>query len=130
MAVNNYYDTRDQKSGEIVFPFGPASQNSIDFAAAIELNLYNTKSIVTVGQLTGVTTITSVPSKDIFVGSELTLVLTADGSSRNVTFGTGFQVDVATYVGGVVAVAANKTVKAYFEYDGTAFVLKSVIGID
>ena len=130
MPVNNYYDTRDQKSGEIVFPFGPATVETLAFAAAIELAPFNTKSYYTIGTLTGALALTVVPVEGTFVGSELTVEATADGTGRTITLGAGFEWDEATYAGGAVALGINKTAKLFFEYDGKAFVLKDVVGIN
>lgn len=130
MALNDYYDQRSQKAADLVFPFGPADSQSVDYAAAIELALENTKTYVTIGQLTGDVDLTYLLANDFRVGSELEVTATSDASPRNVNLGAGFQWSETDYAGGVVPVAATKTVKLFFDYDGTAFVLKSVIGID
>jgi len=134
MPVNDYFDPRNQKAAELVFPFGDASVFTVPYAANIALELFNTKSYVTVEQLTGVSDISvdfsQEPNKSLYVGSELSITLTADATNRDVTFAAGFQTDQTVAPGGVITVTANKTVKTFFEYDGTAFVLKSVISID
>jgi hypothetical protein len=126
----NYQDTRDQRSGEISWPFGPAKISSETYSATKVLSPTNGFEVVNMGLLTGAMALSATPSKDLPVGSFLEVKLTADGSNRNVTLGAGFQYDATTYSGGVVTVATTKTVKAMFVYDGTAYVLTSVIKID
>ena len=130
MALNEYYDQRSQKAADLVFPFGPADSQSIDYAAAIELALENTKTYVTIGQLTGDVALTYALANDFRVGSELEVTATADATPKVLNLGAGFQWNEATFTAGAVPVAANKTVKLFFDYDGAAFVLKSVVGID
>lgn len=126
----DYQDTRDQRSGEITWPFGHAKISSEAYAATKVLTTVNGFEVVNMGLLTGAMALSVTPSKDLPVGSFLEIKLTADGTNRNVTLGAGFQFDATTYSGGVVTVATTKTVKAMFIYDGTAYVLTSVIKID
>ena len=130
MSLNDFQDTRDQRSAEISWPFGPALANSIDYAAAIEINPLNAFEVDTFALLTGDVDLTSVPSEDLYVGAFLIAKFTADASIRTVTLGAGFEWDNTDYAGGAVAVAATKTVKMSFVYDGSAYVLTNVIKVD
>lgn len=97
---------------EVLFP--SCEVMTPDYAAAIELELYEQHTIVK-ATLTGDTEITAVIDENITEGAELLLILTADGADCAVTMGTGISGDNFT-------VPTSGTVKCLCKYDGTNMV--------
>jgi len=100
----------------ISYPFGPMDVQSIDFAASIDLEIVNQKTLVEIGEMTGALTLTAAAtSKELYPGAELIIKLQSDTTARDVTLSTGFS---GTTIAGVI----SKTKYATFVYDGTNFV--------
>lgn len=97
---------------EVLFP--SAEVLTPDYAAAVELELYEQQTIVK-ATLTGNLALTAVIDPAITPNAEVVLIFTADGQDCVVTPGTGFSGDAFT-------VPDAATVKALFKYDGTSFV--------
>ena len=97
---------------EVLFP--SAEVLTPDYAAAVELELYEQQTIVK-SRLTGNLALTAVIDPAITPNAEVVLILTADGQDCVVTPGAGFSGDAIT-------VPDASTVKALFKYDGTSFV--------
>lgn len=102
----------------IQFPWGNASSQAPAYAASIAIVVDNTKTFVKPGTLTGNLAVTCSFKSGItpIVGSELHLDVTADGTNRTVTPGSGF-------VGTAQTITASKRVILTFVYNGTAFLL-------
>ena len=96
-------------------PFGAADIQSPAYAATLAATITNKGTILKPGTLTGAMTINLTLDAALKGGEELLLELTADGTNRVVTFGTGFLMVALT-------VTASKTFAIQFTFDGTQFV--------
>ncbi len=97
-----------------IFPFGPASVETLTYAATIASTVNNSMTILTVA-LTGAATLNLTLDANLRVGSILIVRASSDGTARDLTPGTGM-------TGTVVAGVINKTKCATYVYNGTAFV--------
>lgn len=89
------------------------------YAATIALAPYAAYTLVKPATLTGALTLTAgVGAAGVapFVGDKLEFLFTPDGTSRVVTFGTGFLPN------GTLSVTTAKTANASFMFNGTAWV--------
>jgi len=75
----------------------------------------NTKTICTVAQLIGASTINVTPSAEQAIGDELFVKTSADGTNRVITWGTSMS-------GNAYTNTASKSFIHAFVYDGTNFV--------
>lgn len=107
----------------ISYPFGDMDVQSVDYAAAIELEIENQKTLVEVAELTGALALTAVASSELRPGAELIVKLKSDATARTATLGTGFS-------GTTIAGTISKTKYAYFVYDGTNFVHLTLNQVD
>lgn len=92
------------------------------YAATIALVCDADLTKVLVAQLTGALTLSigvGSSSTAPYVGDEVELIFSADGTNRVVTFGTGFA------SAGTLTVTASKKATACFMFDGAAWVEKS-----
>jgi len=96
------------------YKIGSATAETLAYAATIEINPSESKTIATVA-LTGNATLNIGATATPQVGDELIVKASSDGTARNLTFGTGF---TAPALAGVI----NKTKVQTFVYDGTGFV--------
>lgn len=97
-----------------IFPFGPASAETLTYASTIAASVNNSKTILSVA-MTGNATLNLTIGAGTRVGSELYVKITSDGTARDLTPGTGM---TGTAVAGVI----SKTKVATYVYDGTTFV--------
>lgn len=89
------------------------------YAASIALKPVQAYTLVNFQTLTGALTLTADTTQP-FVGDEMELLFTPDGSSRTVTYSTGFAVTAATQV-----VTTAKFATAKFVFNGTVWVERS-----
>lgn len=104
---------------KVKWPFGAADVVAPDYAATVAVTITNTKTLLTIGQLTGACTLNITPSAEQAVGDELHVRVSADGTNRVITWGTGMSGNAHTNT-------ASKTFVHRFVYDGTNFVHTSV----
>ena len=110
----------------IKFPFGASEAITPAYAAAIAVDVADTKTILTPATLTGNMTINLSIDSEVVAGSELIVIATADSSERTVTFGTGFSAGTDNLV-----IGGTLTKTASFIFNGTSFTEKSEpTGID
>lgn len=105
-----------------VFPFGPATVETLTYAATIATSVNNTMTIMTVA-LTGNATLNLTVDAETKPGSVLIVKASSDGTARNLTPGTGM---TGTAVSGTI----NKTKTAMYVYDGSTFVHVTTQQID
>lgn len=105
-----------------VFPFGPASTETLTSAATIAVEVNNTMNILTVALDTN-TTINLTVDPETKVGSMIVLKAASDGTARSVTPGTGM-------TGAAISGTINKTKAITFVYDGSTFVHVATQQID
>lgn len=99
----------------IKFPFGAADKISKDYGAAVAATIKNTKTIVTIGQLTGNCTLNLDNHAEMPVGAELHVKTSVDGTNRTLTPGTGI-------TGAATVLTANKSYMLTYIFDGANFV--------
>jgi hypothetical protein len=99
-------------NNRIKAPFGVPEQLSFAYAATLAIAPWNMESVFIIAQLTGNITINSTNDAETPVGANLSLKMSADGTNRTVTLGTGF-------LGNSITVTASKSVIAEFKYDGS-----------
>lgn len=105
-----------------VFPFGPATTETLTSAATIAVSVNNTMTICTVALDTN-TTINLTIDENTKVGSILIIKAGSDGTARSVTPGTGM---TGTAISGTI----NKIKAISFVYDGSTFVHTGTQQID
>lgn len=96
------------------FKIGSATAETLAYAAAIEINPTESKTIATVA-LTGNATLSIGATAKPQVGDELIVKASSDGTARNLTFGAGF---TAPVLSGTI----NKTKLQTLVFDGNNFV--------
>jgi len=102
------------------YPFGAAEKQTVAYAATIAVTLNNSENIVTIGQMTGAATVNLTVNSEMAVGSNLTIIVSVDGTNRALTPGTGM-------TGVAQTLTANKTYALSFKYNGSAFVMTSSV---
>lgn len=102
---------------KILYPVGAATIETVAYAATMALvePVFNNKSLVEVGQMTGNGTLDLDLDAELREGADLYLKVSADGTERTLTLGTGTD-------GSTVVVPLNTTVNVHLYFDGTQFV--------
>ena len=96
------------------------------YSATVAYTIASNKTMIVPDTLTGAMTINLTLPDGLSAGDEVTVICTADGTDRTVTFGTGFVAGTSDLV-----VTATTTKTATFIYTGTAFTEKAEpTGID
>jgi hypothetical protein len=98
----------------IKYPVGAAEVQTPAYAATINAPIWNNKTMIAPGTLTGGLTLDLVPDAEIENGAKVSVKFTADGTNRTVALGSHV-------TGASIAVNASKIVEAQFEWDGTTF---------
>ncbi|ELR69169.1 hypothetical protein C900_05365 [Fulvivirga imtechensis AK7] len=101
----------------IKFPYGPASLETPDSAAAISVDIKNTKTYVQISPTESVT-LDLVASDELMVGSEVHVDIIQDATGRALAFGNTGDTIVAPDLAGV----ANDRDTILLQWNGTAFV--------
>ncbi|MFA9212484.1 MAG: hypothetical protein ACEQSR_01370 [Candidatus Methylacidiphilales bacterium] len=102
------------------FPDGDADVSNCAYAAVMSKTVENSETVLTVAQMTGAGTLNLVLGTRIRAGHNLTVKVSADGTNRVLTLGTGF-------TGNAYTVTANKNAVLSFKYDGSKFVNTAAI---
>lgn len=106
-------DGASAQKNEVLFPF--TEKQTPDYAATLAVSVKQMDTFVQPAQLTGAATINLTVDAQVTPGAKLHLKLSADGTGRAVTLGTGFA-GLAS-----IAVKASSTACVSFVYDGAAF---------
>ena len=100
-----------------LYPFGAADvQTQKAYAAVIAATIKNSETIVPIAQMTGAATLNLTIDSKVPVGSNLLVKVSADGTDRVLTLGTGS-------TAGAQTIPASTTKNLLFKYDGTNFLL-------
>ena len=101
---------------KVLYPWGAASTFLVAFAASMSLgeDVCNNRSIAEVEQMTGDGTLDLTLDDELRTGAEIFLKVSADGTQRTLTLGTGTD-------GSTVVVPANETVNVHLYFDGNQF---------
>jgi len=97
---------------EVLFPI--TEKQTPAYAAVIPVTINEMGTQVDVDTLTGDATINLTIDDQVSDGAEILLQLTADGSARTVTLGTGLS-------GASIVIPPTETVQSVLKYDGTNF---------
>ena len=100
---------------EVLFPFHEKQEPA--YAATLAVTIKQMDTFFQPATLTGASTVNLTIDEQVTPGAKLHVKLTADGTNRTVTLGTGFDAAAAD-----VTVTASTTVFKTYVYDGTAFV--------
>ena len=100
---------------KVKWPFGKADQLAAAYAATIAVDVDNTKSVLTIAQMTGNATLNLTVRSEIEAGDELLIKVSADGTNRTLTPGTGM-------TGAAQTITANKSYLIRYVHDGSSFV--------
>jgi hypothetical protein len=103
---------------KVKWPWGAADSIAAAFSATIAATIANTKTLLTIAQLTGAATLNLTVSAEQAIGDELLVKTSVDGTGRTLTLGTSMS-------GLAQALTANKSYLLTFVFDGTNFVHKS-----
>jgi len=107
-------DGASEVKNEVLFPF--TEKQAPAYAATLAVAVKQMQTFLQPEQLTGAATVNLTIDAQVTPGATLHLKLSADGTNRAVTLGTGFA-GLAT-----VTVKASTTACVSFVYDGSAFV--------
>lgn len=107
---------------KIIWPFGPADVLTPEYAAEMNINIDNNRTIVQLPSLTGAPTLDLVPHAELKVGAEVFIEADQGATARNVTFGTNIEGD------GITGVANDKE-SVHLVYNGAKFRVISVTKI-
>lgn len=100
------------EKNEVLFPFSEVQAPA--YGAVLAVTVKQMETFLQPATLTGAVTINLTPDPQLTKGAKLYLKVTADGTGRVVTFGTGFTATAVT-------VTASTTFTRTFVYDGTTF---------
>lgn len=100
---------------KVKYPWGAADTLSKAYAATIAQTIDNSKTILTIGQMTGAATLNLTVDAAVQAGNELIIKTSVDGTNRVLTPGTGM-------TGLAQTLTANKSYLLKYEYDGSSFV--------
>ncbi len=103
----------------VKFPFGKADKKSVNYAAAMAVDIDNMETVLTIGQMTGAGTLNLNNASEIEAGANLLIKVSVDGTNRVLTPGTGM-------TGKAETLTANKSYAISCKHDGSAFVVQSV----
>ena len=103
------------EKNEVLFPFHEIQ--TPDYAATLAVTVKQRDCFLQPGTLTGAVTIDLTIDAQLTPGAKLYLKVTADGTNRVVTLGTGFDAAATD-----ITVTASTCFCRTFVYDGTAFV--------
>lgn len=95
---------------KINYPFGAAQSQTLTYEATVAIEVENAESMATLA-MTGAATINASTDANVPDGANLTLKVSADGTNRVLTFGTGFLANAFT-------VTANKSFALTFKKIG------------
>jgi len=100
-----------------LYPFGKADvQAQLVYAAVLAATILNSETVLPIAQLTGAATLNLTVDGNVPVGSNLLVQVSADGTDRVLTFGTGSSAGAQT-------IPANTSKNLFFKYDGANFIL-------
>lgn len=102
----------------IKYPMGAADQQSKAYAATIAATILNHLTALVIAQMTGNATLNLTVDSQMKVGAEVNVEVSADGTNRTLTPGTGM-------TGNAITVTASKSLLICYYYNGTAFIHKS-----
>lgn len=102
----------------IRWPFGAAEKTSVAFAAVMAATINNSKTVLTLAQMTAAATLNLTINSEMEVGAELIIKVSVDGTNRVLTHGTGF-------TGAATTLTASKSYCLTYVYDGSTYLLKS-----
>lgn len=97
------------------YPFGKAEIQTVAAAAAIAATINNSMSLLTIGQMTAAGTLNLTVNPETEVGATLMVKVSADGTNRALTPGTGM-------TGAAVTITASKSFALTYRYDGSNYV--------
>lgn len=103
------------QKNEVLFPFTDKQEPA--YAATLPVTIKQMDTFLQPGTLTGALTINLTIDAQVTAGAKLHIKLTADGTQRVTTMGTGFNASTPT-----VTAAISTTVFKSYVYDGTSFV--------
>ena len=100
------------------YPFGAADVQNIAAAAVMAATIKNSQTQLNIGELGAAGTLNLTLHPELSVGDELVIKVSADGTNRVLTLGTGI-------TGNAITVTADKTFIITAKFDGTAFIVVS-----
>ncbi len=103
------------EKNEVLFPFH--DKQTPDFGATLAVTVKQRDTFLQPATLTGAVTINLTLDAQLTAGAKLYLKVTADGTNRVVTLGTGFDAAATD-----ITVTASTCFCRTFVYDGNAFV--------
>jgi hypothetical protein len=98
----------------VIWPFGKAETQTPAYAAAIDVEVNNSYTVITPATLTGDATLNLTINEQMPVGSRILLVIAATTDGFDLTLGTGF-------TGPAIVGVAGKTKTQELVYDGTTY---------
>ena len=102
---------------------GAADQQSKAYAAVIAATIQNHLTALVLAQMTGNATVNLTVDSQMKVGAEVNVEVSADGTNRTLTPGTGM-------TGNAVTITASKNMLLCYYWNGSAFIHKSTMTLN
>ncbi len=99
----------------VKYPFGKAERQNLASGAAINATVNNSEAILTIAQMTMAGTLNLSINSEMEAGSNLMVKVSADGTNRTLTLGTGL-------TGLAQTINAGKSYAIAFKYDGSTYI--------
>jgi len=107
----------------IKYPFGPATKSAVTAGATMALSVDNSVTYATISQMSADGTLNLTVNDEVEAGDLLYVRVSADGTNRALTPGTGM-------VGHAFTVTASKSFLLTFVFDGTNFISQSTLQLN
>lgn len=99
-------------------PFGLVDAQNVAYGSTIAATIAEQETHLTIAQMTGASTLNLTVGSEVKAGAKLVIMVSADGTGRALTLGTGL-------TGNAITVTANKTFVIVAERIGSSFVVTS-----
>jgi len=101
-------------------PFGPINSVSVTSGVTMPATIVAQETVLTITEMAAAGTLNLTQAQDVAIGAKLTILVSADGTGRALTFGTGI-------TGNNVTITANKTWIIQAVKTGANFVVTSAL---
>jgi hypothetical protein len=104
-------------------PFGDVDVIAVTAAGTMAATIEEQVTHLTISEMSAAGTLNLTLGSEVKPGAKLVIMATADGTNRNLTFGTGI-------TGNVLQITANKTFIITAEKVGASFIVSSTLVVD
>ncbi|MCO5253627.1 MAG: hypothetical protein M9892_04580 [Bacteroidetes bacterium] len=101
-------------SQKVQYPWGEVSKIPVTAGATMSATVWNNKTQIDISEMAAAGTLNLAIDPAVRVGAQLRVKVSADGTNRTLTLGTGLE-------GNALTVSAGKKFNLLFEFDGEKF---------